>query len=154
MSEQTKISTVDLYRIENPNIPSNPNGVTSYPDLVGQWFSPSLDKVLGYLHKSTQTHGREATPVDGARLVVAHVPTDRLESLHVSRHPIPVSQNMETEPEDFLIARDGDIMFDLVPLDDVIPDLRGRLNRPPIKREAKERICAKLSEMAMSNSID
>ena len=71
----SEINTTKLYRVENPSIPANPNGVTSHDEIVGQWFSPDIDYTLGYLPKATQTFGRGAKVVDGAQLVVAEVPT-------------------------------------------------------------------------------
>jgi hypothetical protein len=53
-SESTleEVGEVILYRIENKNIKSNPDGVISHDDLIGQWFTPSLDTALNYLRKS------------------------------------------------------------------------------------------------------
>jgi hypothetical protein len=140
-------NTTPVYRIENPNIPSSPNGITSHEELVGQWFSPNVETALGYLRKSTQTFGRDAAPVDGAQLVVAHVPTDQLEALHVSSHPI--AAKMDVEDDNYIVPRDGSIPTDTIPLDDKIGDLRGQLGNLYKYREASDRVRAVLGGVAI-----
>jgi hypothetical protein len=132
--------TVELYRIENPSLKltREPDGVTSHVDLRGQWFSPSLDAALVYLRKSTQTFGREGRPVEGARLVVAHVPSDALDGYHVAKHPI--TSGMDVEDDNYIIPRDGTVPMDVVALDETLGDLRGDLARVSSQLEAKQRV--------------
>lgn len=145
MSETPK--TTPVYRVENPTVPSAPNGVTSHEDLVGKWFSPNVDMALGYLRKSTQTFGRDAATVDGAQLVVAHVPVEQLDTMHVSRHPIAAS--MDVENDNYIVPRDGSVPTDVIPLDETIGDLRGQLGNFNKYREARERVHAMLGAVAV-----
>lgn len=39
---------------------------------------------MNYMRKATQRFGKDAGPIDGARLAVTEVPTAQLDSLHVS----------------------------------------------------------------------
>lgn len=141
--------TTPVYRIENPDIQAMPDGVTSHEELVGQWFSPNLDTALRYLRKSTQTFGKVIKPVDGAQLVVAYVPTERLSHLHVSQHPI--GANMDVENDNYIVPRDGSVRTDIVPLDEVIGDLRGQLGNFNKKKEARQRIHSLLGELSVNN---
>lgn len=145
MSEAPK--TTPVYRVENPNIPSTPNGVTSHEELVGQWFSTDVDAALGYLRKSTQTFGRDAAPIDGAQLVVAHIPVDQLDALHASHHPIAAS--MDIENDNFIVPRDGSVATDVISLDETIGELRGQLGNFNKYREARERVHAMLGAVAV-----
>lgn len=138
MTEHTPFSL--LYRIENPNLPAEPNGITSHEALVGQWFASNLDTALVYLPKSTQTYGRGAAPVAGAQLVVARVPHDKLPEFHVYEHAI--AREMDIENDNYIIPRDGSVPMTTLPLDDVLGDLRGRLGRFPELQEANRRIAA------------
>jgi hypothetical protein len=149
MYETQKTETTTLFRIENPVHPKprTPDGVVSHEDLVGQWFTPNLDKALSYLPKSTQTFGRCAAPVDGAQLVVAHVPEDQLDGLHVSRHPIAAS--MDVENDNYIVPRDGSVPTDVIPLDETIAELRGQLGNFNKQREARERVHAMLGGVAV-----
>jgi hypothetical protein len=139
--------TTPVYRVENPNIAGTPNGVTSHEDLVGQWFSPNVDTALGYLRKSTQTFGRNAAPVDGARLVIAHVATEQLDAMHVSRHPIAAS--MDVESDNYIVPRDGSVPTEIIPLDETIEDLRGQLGNFNKYKEARGRVRAMLGAVAV-----
>ena len=136
MSVETK--TIPLYRIENPNIESHSDGITSHEDFIGQWFTPNLTTATDYLRKSTQTFGKESHPVDGARLVVADVPTESLDALQVSNHSIAAT--MDVESDNYIIPRDGTYLITEVPLDDTIADLQGRLGNFNNFTEAQERI--------------
>lgn len=140
-------NTTTLYRIENPNIPSNPDGITSHKNLVGQWFSPDLDYVSQYLPKSTQTFGRNSEVVDGAQLVVAQVPTDVLPKLDAFSHD--TASKMDIEPGNYIIPRDGSIPMDTHPLDEVVDELRGNLNNFNKLTEAKRRIAVHLGAVAL-----
>lgn len=140
----SEIATTTLYRIENPQIPAEhdpgvPHGaLTSHPDIVGQWFSPNLGTAMGYLRKSTQTFGKEAHPVDGARLVLAKVPRSQLESLHVSEHPIAAT--MDVEGDNYILPRDGSTPTEEIALDETIEDLKGHLGNFANLMEAQRRI--------------
>ena len=135
--EESQPDSVPLYRIENPHHPNprTPDGVTSHEDIVGQWFSSDLETTVNYLSKSTQDKG---LPVDGARLVIAHVPRAQLDSLHVTQHE--TARNMDVEKDNYIVPRDGTVEIEEVPLDPIIGDLRGKLNRVSTRLEALERI--------------
>jgi hypothetical protein len=139
---------VPLYRIENPNIPPNPDGINSHIDLVGQWFSPNIGTATNYLRKSTQTFGREAKLVDGTQLVVAHLPKEQLERHHVSNHP--VARSMDVERDNYILPRDGSIPMQVIELDGIIGDLKGSLGNFQKLSEAKKRIVVKLGELSTS----
>lgn len=147
MGESAQKATTPVYRVENPTIQGVPNGVTSHEDLVGQWFSPNIDTALNYLRKSTQTFGKDARPVDGAMLVVAHVPTAQLDELHVSRHPVAAS--MDVENDNYIVPRDGSIPIDVIPLDETLGGLRGQLHRFDKQKEARRRVHTMLGELAI-----
>ena len=143
--------TTTLYRIENPNIPANPDGAVSHEDLVGQWFTPDVDTALGYLRKSTQTFGRDAAPVDGAQLVMAHVPMADLERMDALRHPVVQASRMDVEPGNYIVPRDGTVPTEVLPLDDVVGDLRGNLGNTRVREEARERVHAELGKLMIRN---
>lgn len=134
---QEAINTVPLYRIENPHHPNprTPDGITSHEAIVDGWFSDSLETTINYLKKYAQENGQ---PIDGSQLAVAHVPLKQLNTLHVSQHEI--ARNMDVEHDNYIVPRDGSIDIDVIPLDPVIGDLRGKLNRPAVLHEALERI--------------
>lgn len=127
--------TVSMYRVENPNIPANPDGVVSHEDLVGQWFSPNIDTALRYLKKSSQGRGGA---IEGSQLVVARVPESDIDDLHVSKHPI--ASQMDVEPDNYLISRDGMVPMETVPLDSILGELRGHLGNFNNLKEAQHRI--------------
>lgn len=132
--------TTNLYRVENPTIPANPNGIVSHEDLVGQWFAPDIDTATDYLRKSTQTFGRDSQVIDGAQLVIAEVLTEDLDKYHVTRNP--TSAKMDVESNNYVLPRDGSIAMREVPLDEIIDDLRGNLGNFLKLAEAKRRIVA------------
>jgi len=125
---QTKITK--LFRVENPNIPARPDGINSHEDLVGQWFTPNLATATKYLQKATRQ--------PGAQLVVAEVPTEALDGLHVSRHPI--ASDMDVEPDNYLVPRDGTVPFSSIELDSTLGDLCGRLSNVRNLLEAQRRV--------------
>lgn len=124
-----------LYRIENPRNEANyhPDGITSHDDIVGGWFSPDLDYVTGYARKATQTFGRGSEVVDGARLVVADIPDDQVVRFEAARHP--VASEMDIEPHNYILPRDGSVSMTEIALDGVLGELRGRLG--PVWRAAR-----------------
>ena len=140
-------NTIPLYRIENPLHPNprTPDGITSHEDIVGQWFSTDLATTMSYLSKSAQENGK---PIDGSQLVVAHIPRDRLENLHVTQHE--TAKNMDVEGNNYVVPRDGTVDIEEIPLDPIIGDLRGKLNRPPVLHEALDRI-QKLGGITLNN---
>lgn len=101
-----------------------------------------------YLRKSTQTFGKNAGPIDGAQLAIARVPSDQLEALHVSRHP--VAKDMDVEADNYLIPRDGSIQITTLPLDDIVGELRGHLASTENQKEAVRRISAALGGIAIN----
>ena len=151
MPAETRASTT-LYRIENPNIRAEPDGISSHEELVGQWFTPNLDTALGYLRKSTQTFGKDAAPVEGARLVLAQVPQDELDKFHVSKSDI--ARQMDVEIDNYLLPRDGSVPMEDIALDDVLEGLHGKLGRLHELLEAKRRIVEKLGELAAGETME
>lgn len=147
MAEKQKADTTFLYRVENPTIPATPNGQTSHEAVVGQWFAPSPTATVDYLRKATQTFGRNSGLVDGARMVVAEVPTEQLGTFHVSAHP--TLREMDTENNNYIVPRDGSVPTTEVPLDEIVGDLRGKLGRPENLAIARERIVNHLGELSL-----
>jgi hypothetical protein len=147
MSETKTPEMINLYRVENPTIVAQPNGVTSHEDLVGQWFTPDLAHAIRYLRKSTQTFCTEPTTVDGAQLLIAKVPNDKLEAYHVSDHPI--ASGMDVENDNYILPRDGSVDMVALDLDDTIGDLRGKLGNINVRKEAQKRIAQKLGELTI-----
>ncbi len=139
--------TTTLYRIENPTKSANSDGIASHEDLIGQWFTPSLETATNYLRKSTQTFGRDAQTIHGAQLVVAEVSTESLEQYHVSNHPI--ASEMDVEDNNYLIPRDGSIEIEEIPLDEIIGDLKGSLGNFLKLTEAKQRIIASIAAQSL-----
>ncbi len=143
MAEETK-----LFRVENPEITNrNPESSVSHPALVGQWFSPELNAATQYLRKATQTFGHKSEVVDGAQLVIAKVPELVLPELHVARHPI--ARSMDVEGDNYLVPRDGTFPLTVVGLDPLIGDLRGKLGNLNNLNEAKRRIVNYLGELGV-----
>lgn len=138
-----------LFRVENPNIPADPRrfGQTSHEDLVGQWFSPNLDTAMHYLRKSTQTFGQNASPVDGAQLVIAQVPIDQVESYHVTKHSL--AKDMDVENDNYIIP-EGQFDTKVVPLDEILSELRGKLGNLENLREAKQRVIEHLGSLSLT----
>lgn len=108
---------IELYRVENPRIIEEPNGITSREEIKGQWFSPDINTALNYLRKSTRQ--------EGTRLVIAKVPKDKLPSMHILQSDI--AKGMDVENDNYLIPRDGSFDIDYVEVDPIIGDLRGKL---------------------------
>jgi len=146
MSEQAP--TISVYRVENPSIPAVPNGTTSHEDLIGQWFSLNLDAALVYLRKATQTFGRDAAPADGGKLLIAHIPVDQLDGMHVYNSAI--ASRMDVESDNYLVPRDGSVSIDAIALDEVIGDLRGELGNINRYQEARGRVHAVVGELAVN----
>lgn len=147
-NQETK--TVKLYRIENPTILAEKFGPNSHPDIVGQWFSADLAHTGDYLKKSTQTFGSDARVVDGAQLVVAQVPEDQLTEFAASSHPIAGNDDIDRDPDDYILPRDGSIPMIVIPLDLVIGEHRGKLSNVLELGEAKRKIVAFLAKAAQN----
>lgn len=131
--------TVPLYRIENPNIIADPNGLTSKEVLKGQWFSTNLDTATIRLQRATSTFSESGRRVvDGVRLVIADVPEDQLGTFHVDN--IPEAQGMDTEVDNYLLPRDGSIPMHEIPLDDALSELRGKMGNILNLSEGRRRI--------------
>lgn len=135
--------TTTLYRIENPNIPSSPDGVTSHEDLVGAWFAENPQYVVNYLKKATQ-RGQHIVP--GAQLVQVEIPSDQLESLRAVNHP--VAQDMDIEPDNYIVNR-ANFPAHTEQLDPITGDLHGQLGRLDKLQEARRRIQNHLAETAL-----
>ncbi len=130
-------NTIAMYRVENPNIPATPDGVVSHGEIVGQWFSPDLESVLRFLRKSSRRNGKI---IDGTQLVIAHVPKEDVEKFHVSKHI--VASEMDVEPDNYIIPRDGVVPMDMIPLDETLGELKGNLAIVRNSMEAKQRVMA------------
>lgn len=146
MTETVTPSTIPVYRVENPNIPGRPDGVTSHQDLVGQWFSPNLNTALGYMRKSTAKSKETGRPIEGTRLVVAQVPSSDLDGYHVSQHPI--ASQMDVERDNYLIPRDGSIPSEEIALDPIVAELGGQMGNFLKFSEAKQRVVMHLGDLA------
>lgn len=145
MSNKTK--TTPVYRVENPNIIRESDGVNSHENLKGQWFSASPDKALTYLRKSMQTFGRGAHTVPGAQLIVAQLSDRELDAMKASHNQ--VAQDMDFEPEDLIVPRDGSVPMDVIPLDAIVGDLAGQLGNYEKSQEANKRIHAAIGDLAL-----
>ena len=66
------------------------------------------------------------------------MPTEKLEALHVSRHP--VAAGMDVEGDNYIVTRNGDIPIITIPLDETIKELKGKLSRVDQLQEANRRI--------------
>jgi hypothetical protein len=143
--------TVRLYRIENPNIPAQPDGLVSHEDLVGQWFSPNLISATSYIKKATQIRGlrrgNSSVVVNGAQLVMTDVPVDKLRAYHVSSHPI--AKNMDVDRDNYIIPPDAGYPTVKVPLDDTLGELRGHLGGYDSAVEARRRVSHLVQELAV-----
>ena len=141
----SETNSVRLYRIENPTIAPEPDGVVSHEDLIGQWFTPNIGTATNYLRKSTQTFGKEAHPVEGAQLVATDVPEADLEALHVSRHPI--ASGMDVENDNYIVPPEVGYPRATVGLDETLGDLKGNLGRFDKLIEAKQRVAQVAEEL-------
>jgi hypothetical protein len=125
-----------LYRIENKNIKAQPNGETSHEAIIGQWFTPNIDTAMFYLHKSQQTFGNEAQKIEGANLVIVKIPKEKLERLHVTKHPI--ASEMDFEPDNYIIPKDIERKY--INLDDVQDKTGNFYNFQIAKKQVEEKI--------------
>ncbi len=138
-------NSVRLYRVENPNIAAQSDGVVSHEDLVGQWFTPNIGTATNYLRKATQTFGKGAHPVEGAQLVVTDVPKTDLDAFHVSKHPI--ASKMDVESDNYIIPPKAVYPRTSIELDEMLGDLRGDLGRFDKLVEAKQRVAQVAHEL-------
>jgi hypothetical protein len=91
-----------LYRIENPNISTESDGITSHESLVWQWFAPDIPYVINYLRKSQQIRvNNTIQAIPGSQLVILDIPEDELDKFHVSKHSI--ASKMDVEPNNYVI---------------------------------------------------
>lgn len=77
---------------------------------------------------------------------MVRVPVDRLESHHVSQHPI--AQAMWTEPDNYIVPRDDTYPTAIVDLDPIIAELRGGLGNVHKFNEAHQRVVKHLGKLA------
>ena len=141
----SETNTVRLYRVENPAITARSDGIVSHEDLVGQWFTPNIGTATNYLRKSTQTFGRDAYPVEGAQLVATDVPEADLEALHVSKHPI--ASSMDVEDDNYIVPPDAEYPRAAIGLDVTLGDLKGNLGKLDKLIEAKQRVAQVAQEL-------
>lgn len=139
-----------LYRVENPNIHTTPNGVTSHVDIVGGWFSPNPSKAFNYLRKYSRTFGPQGKRVAGARLVVADVASSDLEGFHASNNPTVIAERLEFEPEDYVLPRDGSVAMAALDLDPFIDrDDRARLlGNPEVSARIQREVLLQIGGIA------
>lgn len=111
-----------LFRIENPNIYNEPDGIIWHENVRGQWFFDDIRHTRGYIHQVTVDRSGSQEVVDGAQLVIAHVPTDELQSYKASNHPI--ASELKFEEIDYIIPRDGGIPTTTIGIDWLLNRLR------------------------------
>lgn len=153
--KEPKSTKVKLYRIQNPNIPSNPDNKTSHSDLIGQWFTTDLESATNYLRKSTQTFGKDGGPIGGAELVVVEVPENELNKLHVSQDPN--ASKMDVEGDNYIIKSEYKYPRVTIGLDEHIGHLAGKLGNYNNLMEAKIKIAAivqELGEISVDQSVN
>lgn len=144
-AHMTELNHVRLYRVENPTIPAKPDGVISHEAIVGQWFTPNINTATNYLHKATQTFGKDAHPTEGAQLVVTDVPRTDIEGLHVSHHPI--ASGMDVENDNYIVPPEAGYPRTTIALDETLGDLKGKLGRFDNLMEAKQRVAQVAKEL-------
>jgi hypothetical protein len=80
---------------------------------------------------------------------VAQVPADQLEDFHISKHPIGAT--MDVESDNYIVPRDGSIDTQVLPLDDVLGDLRGQLSNWEKQKQARELVTAHVGEAMLAH---
>lgn len=85
-----KDGKVLLFRYDNPNFPSK-NPDSRRPDLVGSWFTDSPRQLGSYILMRPP----------GGDIVIAAIPEDKVDSLHVFNHP--VAKDMDVENDNYII---------------------------------------------------
>jgi hypothetical protein len=90
-------NTVRLYRIENKNIPydTSREGIVSKKEIVGGFFTDSVNTVANYIRKNQQ--------VDGIKLVYVDIPKSNLDNYHVSKDPY--AKDMDVESDNWIIPQ-------------------------------------------------
>ena len=138
----TPSEVTQLYRVANPNLRQRGESEVSHPEIVGQWFTPSPEWASAFL--------RKANAKPGAQLVVAEVPTEELDALHASQHPIASKMDYQGDAGgNYIVPRDGSYKTTTVPLEPVLGELYGmRLGELSKFDEAKRRILLHLGDLA------
>src|SRR4051812_42930067 len=133
-----------LFRIENPNIHNEPNGIIWNEDVRGQWFFDDVRHTRGYIRQVTIDRLGTREVVDGARLVIAHVSSEEIENYRASKHAI--ASTMQYNVCDFIIPRDGSVPTSTLGIDWMIDRLRYKPNRKNIdKAQRRIEILSKLA---------
>jgi hypothetical protein len=125
-----------LFRIENPNIYNQPDGIIWGEEVRGQWFYPDIGYMRGYIRQVVNLRGgipvegatfpyEDSPAVDGARLVIAQVPLQVLPLYRAEVHP--VASRMAYNPLDYIIPRDGSVPITELSLDVALGSLRRNL---------------------------
>lgn len=134
---------MQLFRVENPNIPANPNSITSHESLVGSWFSSDLNYVTSYLSKNQRMRiWKVMEKVQWLQLIILNVPEKDLEIYRAQVHPI--ASGMDIEPDNFIIPQEQRESFQemRMSLDDLEMVwwnfIKLRMARDEIKRRLKD----------------
>lgn len=133
---KTPTKNTYLYRIENTNTESNPDGITSHEEIIGQWFTPNIETAILYLRKSQQTFGMNAQRVNGANLLIVKIPEDKLESFHADQHPI--ASQMDHENDNYIIPKT--IKRNYINIDDIQDKVGIIDNLQKAKKQIEEKI--------------
>lgn len=94
---QLNNNLIRLYRIENTNIPYDESieGIVSKREIIGQFFTDSINTVANYLKKNQKE--------DGINLVYVDIPKSDLDKYHVSNNEF--SKTMDVESDNWIIPQ-------------------------------------------------
>jgi hypothetical protein len=153
-----KQNTTPVFRIENPNINNPPDGIIWHEELRGQWFSSDIENTKGYIHQVTYDRSpyfstvdeinyvKDTPVVNGARLVIAYVISNHLESYRAAYHPI--ASKLSFMGNDYIIPRDGTIPITEISIDRLLGRLRFNLFKGNNEERAQARI-RRLAQVAV-----
>jgi hypothetical protein len=84
-----------LYRYENSKFGYS-GGITetSHPEIVGQWFTDNIQSLKDYIHMRQP----------GGDIVIVEIPVSKLDTFHVSNHPI--ANSMDVEDDNWIIPKE------------------------------------------------
>lgn len=98
--QSSKKETVRLYRIENKNIPYDESreGIVSKKEIVGGFFTDSINTVSNYIRKNQSQ--------EGITLVYVDIDKNDLDKYHVSKNEY--AKNMDVESDNWIIPQNID----------------------------------------------
>jgi hypothetical protein len=140
---QNKVNElIRLYRIENVNIPYDESreGIVSKREIIGQFFTDSINTVANYLKKNQKE--------DGINLVYVDIPKSDLEKYHVSNNEF--SKTMDVESDNWIIPQN--ITRNYVDLSSVTKITGNFLTLNKAKKELTE-IINNLPEPKLNNNF-